>query len=375
MIYDFIVLRCGLPIYTMNFDPSRGLSHDQKKFTLISGFFSAISTFVDSVDNIGQVDEIQMSSDLFFSFRRITFTEGDVLFVLSSDQHTAKNHRREIIKEASEEFLSVYLQTLTSQWDGKTESFQDFNNALVKIIQQILSTPGEMSSISNDYNTRIIGPPSPTSGMNYAQENPHLVQAPQYAAATAASGNDRFNRYQTLQFFQQQYQNIDPAMTAAASQQSSMPWADPSAWTTRGLSQTSITRFNRNPTHFTKSESDQSYHTVDQDHTMRVQPAANSRSLTANGYNEMLGQFSNSHRVEMNHEQITRSSIFDLVPYKQNFTAGAFRDGLANDWVKVLFVAVDGRKNIATLAEQLNISPQDVVKGCQFLSQKGLVGI
>ena len=140
------------------------------------------------------------------------------------------------------------------------------------------------------------------------------------------------------------------------------------SWTTRGLSQSAFTKFGRSSPHPKLNE--------ENDRTMRVLPHKQvTSSENCARYAELLNGFPHNYRENNHTEQLSRPSLFDIIPYKQSVTAGGFRDGLANDWIKVLFVAVDGRKTIATLAEQLNIPAQDVIKGCQLLSEKGLIGL
>lgn len=69
MICNFFVLRNGLPILNISLDPKYRLAENNNEFTLISGFFQAINSFADSVGNLGQIDEVQMT-DLLFTFQR-----------------------------------------------------------------------------------------------------------------------------------------------------------------------------------------------------------------------------------------------------------------------------------------------------------------
>ncbi len=136
MILDFIIIRNGLPVFTINFDPNNGLSHDKKKFTLISGFLSAVNSFVDSVENLGQVDEIQMSTDVFFSFQRIEIEEGELLFILVANDQTPKEERKLIIEDSSERFLRRFKAELEGTWDGNLDTFSGFNDEIYQILDK-----------------------------------------------------------------------------------------------------------------------------------------------------------------------------------------------------------------------------------------------
>ncbi|MHA1855673.1 MAG: hypothetical protein ACTSYY_06470, partial [Promethearchaeota archaeon] len=137
MIFDFIVLRNGIPVFIENFDPKLSLSVDKHKFTLISGFFSAISSFADSVDKLGQVEEVKMT-DYFFTFKRINIEKAEVLFILSSDRDIPKNIRKIIIEESSSKFLSLFEKEMINNWGGKVEPFLKFKDVLSDILDKIL---------------------------------------------------------------------------------------------------------------------------------------------------------------------------------------------------------------------------------------------
>ena len=136
MILDFVILRDGLPVFTMNFDPKKGLSHDQQKFTLISGFFSAIDTFVNSVEHLGEVSEIKMSSNTYFAFKKTKITGGFLLFILITDEETPRFYRRNIISEASGAFIDQYSQTLDDNWSGNIDIYRNFNKTFIPILQK-----------------------------------------------------------------------------------------------------------------------------------------------------------------------------------------------------------------------------------------------
>ncbi len=118
MIYDFFILKNGIPLFLINLEPKFSVSTDDIKVTLVSGFFQAIASFADTMENLGQVDEIQMT-DILFSFQRMVLEnqEGDLLFVLSTDGRTPKHIRKIIIEETSSRFLHIFNDRVISKWD------------------------------------------------------------------------------------------------------------------------------------------------------------------------------------------------------------------------------------------------------------------
>ena len=89
-ILDYIILKDGLPIYTKNADPKKGITGDQVRFTMLSGFLSAISSFVDSMNKLGQVDEMQMSSEISFFFQRTVMEASEMLFIVVTNSSIQK---------------------------------------------------------------------------------------------------------------------------------------------------------------------------------------------------------------------------------------------------------------------------------------------
>ncbi len=139
MILDFVILRNGLPIYTMNFDPEKGVSYDKQKFTLISGFFSAIDTFIESVETLGEVSEIKMSTNTLFAFKKVPIPDGLLLFVLTTDEETPKYHRKVIIEEVSSAFISNFQETLNHSWGGNIQIYNSFNQILLEILKKFMN--------------------------------------------------------------------------------------------------------------------------------------------------------------------------------------------------------------------------------------------
>jgi len=140
MLEDLFVLRNGLPIYInkseesdANFKGTKNLNDD--KITMISGFFSAISSFATTVGNFGDMKEIKMTNDIKFSFYKPRNNEN-LLFVGSSKANKNQQMIESLLNKISSEFLQKFPFLNDSHWNGQTEIFDCFTNTFQKIIYE-----------------------------------------------------------------------------------------------------------------------------------------------------------------------------------------------------------------------------------------------
>jgi hypothetical protein len=355
MIFDFIVLRNGLPVFIENFDPKLSLSVDKHKFTLISGFFSAISTFADSVDKLGQVEEVKMT-DYFFTFKRIIIEKAEVLFILSSDKNLPKNIRRIIIEESSSKFLSLFEKEMIANWGGKVEPFLKFKDVLSNILENILK-----EVTYEEKGNRVIPPPMDLN----IEENQELLDKTRLITK-------RFNRYKTLRHYQHKYEIMSsPYVKNVVNPPDDLPWASPKAWTTIATTPTNnfnlqssqnISNYENN---FRPSHRNLSYR------NSVIRPTINYSSYI-NPKMQSEGMFT---RDSLNYtENHIHTSVYDIIPSKFAITAGDFRTKFKdNFWSKVLFVAIDGHKTVNELAKEMDSKPIEILQACQNLVKSNLV--
>ena len=355
MIFDFIVLRNGLPVFIENFDPKLSLSVDKHKFTLISGFFSAISTFADSVDKLGQVEEVKMT-DYFFTFKRINIEKAEVLFILSSDKNLPKNIRRIIIEESSSKFLSLFEKEMIENWGGKVEPFLKFKDVLSNILEKI------SKEVTYEEKGNKVMPPSmdiKLEGNKELQDKTRLITS-------------RFDRYKTLRHYQHKYEIMSsPYVKNVRNQSDDLPWASPKAWTTIATTPTNnfnlpsaqnVSRFESN---FQPSHSNLSYT------NSVIKPTINYSSYI-NPKMQSEGMFT---KDSLNYtENNIHTSVYDIIPSKFAITAGEFRTKLKESfWSRVLFVAIDGHKTVNELAKEMDCKPIDILQACQSMVKSNLV--
>lgn len=356
MIFDFIVLRNGLPVFIENFDPKLSLSVDKHKFTLISGFFSAISTFADSVDKLGQVEEVKMT-DYFFTFKRINIEKAEVLFILSSDKDLPKNIRRIIIEEASSKFLSLFEKEMINNWGGKVEPFLNFKDVLSDILEKILK-----EVTYEEKENRVMPPPMEIK----LEENQELLDKTRLITK-------RFDRYKTLRHYQQKYEIMSsPYVKNFKTQPDDLPWASPKAWTT--ITTTPINNFNL-PSAQNLSNFESSFRPSHSNLSYRnsvIKPTTINYSSYINPKMQSEGMFT---KDSLNYtENHIHTSVYDIIPAKFAITAGEFRTRFKESfWSKVLFVAIDGHKTVNELAKEMDSKPIDILQACQNMVKSNLV--
>jgi len=355
MIFDFIILRNGLPVFIENFDSKLSLSVDKHKFTLISGFFSAISTFADSVDKLGQVEEVQMT-DYYFTFKRINIEKAEVLFILSSDKNLPKNIRKIIIEESSSRFISQFEKEMISNWGGKVEPFLKFKDVLSNILEKILK-----EVTYEDKGNKVMPPPMDVK----LEENRELLDKTRLITR-------RFDRYKTLRHYQHKYEIMSsPYVKQIENQANNLPWASPKAWTT--ISTPPSNNFNLSSTQnvsnfensFRPSKNNLSYR------NSVIKPTINYSSYI-NPKMQSEGMFT---KDSLNYtENNIHTSVYDIIPSKYAITAGEFRTKFKeNFWSKVLFVAIDGHKSVNELAKEMDSKPIDILQACQNMVKSNLV--
>ena len=134
MLNDLFILKNGLPIFTRNeclYDDNSRASEDQ--ITMISGFLSAINSFANNVDTLGNMKEMEMEDVSFLFFKPPN--DNNLLFVGASKGKDIQGTMVEaMLKKISSAFIRRFPFITENRWDGETEVFKDFENILEKII-------------------------------------------------------------------------------------------------------------------------------------------------------------------------------------------------------------------------------------------------
>ncbi|UYP46113.1 hypothetical protein NEF87_002398 [Candidatus Lokiarchaeum ossiferum] len=391
MIFDFIVLKNGLPIVTINLHPNRGVCQDNQKFTLVSGFFQAITSFADSIESLGTVNELQMT-DIMFSFqRKIIGEKEEILFILSSTNDVSKPLRKVIIEESSSTFLHMFRQNLTKKWNGNVTPFKTYEPVFKEILEAIMNlekTQFEEPDLSGE--TRIISKEKLSQLYHNLPIEPIVpsVLVNKTKTTTIPTVSNRFQRYQTLQQIQtqsNQAHNIyssyltskpkqkfvgtfhpsrrEPVPSSSDAPKQIQPMVSLVAPTIdsgiigQNLGGSSISTIPAVPA---RRQITQEEFLKPANYMSYIQPQIQSEAMYMN-------------REDTPNANLLHTSIFDLTPTKLRITAGTFRDQSTEEWMKILIVAIDGRKSISQLAQQLDAAPMDILQACQILVKKNLI--
>lgn len=391
MIFDFIVLKNGLPIVTINLHPNRGVCQDNQKFTLVSGFFQAITSFADSIESLGTVNELQMT-DIMFSFqRKIIGEKEEILFILSSTNDVSKPLRKVIIEEASSTFLHMFSQNLTKKWNGNVTPFKKYEPVFKDILEAITSlekSQFEEPDLSGE--TRIISKEKLQKLYhNLPMEpmiSPILAEKPKKSAIPTIS--NRFQRYQTLQQLKSQSSQCNNIyssyLTAKPKQKFVGSFNSPSRDLTNPNSEVSAQNLPSVSLIAPMIDSDVIGHNLGDCSFPSIPAVPARRQITQEEFLKPANYLSyiqpqiQSEAMYMDREEnpsanLLHTSIFDLTPTKLRITAGTFRDQSTEEWMKILIVAIDGRKSISHLADQLDAAPMDILQACQILVKKNLI--
>ena len=122
----------------------KNISTEQnEQLTMISGFFSAISSFAQTVGNFGQISELKMTTDIKFSFFKPRQCE-DLLFIGSTDNGNNQFMIENLLKRISSEFIRQFPILQNGNWCGETDIFKKFDACLDDIVDS------EITEIKNE---------------------------------------------------------------------------------------------------------------------------------------------------------------------------------------------------------------------------------
>lgn len=159
LIKDLYILKNGLPIFTKEIDPGTNVSKiltdenslvdKEDRITMISGFFSAINSFIKTIVNYGEISELKMTNDIKFSFFKPK-NAIDLLFVGSSDCAVDQSMIKSLLSKISSEFVRKFPVIKGKKWCGEINMFQKFDENLSEIIKESELTSNQ-TSLEEDY--------------------------------------------------------------------------------------------------------------------------------------------------------------------------------------------------------------------------------
>lgn len=382
MICNFIVLRNGLPITNVSLDPKYRLTDDNNKFTLVSGFFQAINSFADSVENLGQIDEVQMT-DLLFTFQRKSLKGKDkeVLFILTTEGTTNKTLRKIIIEEASSTFLYMFSKNLEKEWNGDIKPYRKFEDVFLEIVEKLLENHDEdefsLKSSSTKGKEKYQMPEIVTTIplKSYSQSLESFNSTPSNKTHPQGSISKRFENYQALQIAQNNLKSFNNSNTRALTAQSfqSQPLYTNFQQLQRFAEDTQIPQQQGMSTNQFSKNHLPSY-SRDSLNSERMIPSGFNPMTRNNPFNSSDNSFPEDYGYPQgNNSDFYRPPVHHLIPVKNPITAGVFRNRIQNSWMKVLMVAIDGRKTLQSLAQILDMPLSDVIQACEHLEKQEFI--
>ncbi len=378
MIYDFIVLKSGLPLISINLHPKSKICKDDKKFTLVSGFFQAITSFADSIESLGQVNELQMTDILFTFKRNIVGENEDILFILSSDKESSKSLRKLIIEEATSTFLHMFKIILNKKWNGDITPFKQFDKIFKDIVKSIrqVKKDEEKNTVIMHFNHNSNGSQNVVT-QKISQPLLDSISAPiiQKKDQPVTSISKRFQRYQTLQQFQKnnQMSNINLDKNPITRKTLSIQSLIKNKLGNNHLSQINSINIQPNPENYIEHQENYFSNENINNNSINREKFLNSRDYMSliKPKKQIFQQKSAQEPITLEH--IHRTSVYDLIPTKIKITAGIFRNELKESWMKLLIVAIDNKKSVRELANILNSTPMNILHASQILVKKNLI--
>jgi hypothetical protein len=372
MILDFIVLKDGLPIFTKNVDPHHGITADQGKFTLISGFLSAVSSFADSMEQLGQMQEMQMTSDIYFSFKKAKLQKCILLFIAVSNGETPKHLVKELIQNSTDQFLCQFGEDLSVGWNGNIEIFRRFTDIIDILLQE---TENKSRIIRAAAQAQV--PLSPTNSSRVEDQSIPLESSSatiQTETELKPEISNRFQRYQLMRSFrQQQLQqqeinngslksqiNKSNAISGAKVDDDSSFWTTPAAWETKsdlsGLREKQV----RDP------YSTRILHS--QEPTQYISP--NGSKYIIHNSSSMAMMQSPSTMVS---SRKFRVSLYERIPFIRTRYLADIDTILPTAWHRAIYNAISGQNSIREIANKFRVNPAEIFGVCQELYQRGVL--
>ncbi len=357
MIHDVIALRDGLPIFTHTLDPKHGICQNEDRFTLISGFLQAITSFANTIDHLGEVDELQMTG-LIFTFKKVQFVDSELLFIISSEGKKGKRYRKEVLDLIAENFIEIYAKKLKTNWNGDIKPFKNFQQVLVPLTYPIVE---EYQDIAGEDSFEVNLPLKKESNKEEMDQNGFNVVLAQY----------QHKKAQINQLCQMQDQfKENNSDKNNFSDTFVMDHSSPI------ISQDNTEGFVNLPNLYAPPVPKRgNISSTLSDQKVEISHGSSIEISNPQDYNFQNGVLRPS---ASNPQLLTRmsnmhGSIYDLIPQKRILRAKDLQRHYQSDWIPVLLVCIDGQKSIREIAKLLNISEKEVFTLSRYLEQEEII--
>ncbi len=138
MICDVIIIKDGLPLFSKNFSNSNinHLLSQEDNLIMVSGFFSALNSFSDSFDSMGTISELKLSNNnLKLSFLKDS-NVPDLIYLATYDNKSELVDVQQFLHRISNFFLNEYSIDEISNWNGKLNYFNNFENVVTRFLDE-----------------------------------------------------------------------------------------------------------------------------------------------------------------------------------------------------------------------------------------------
>ncbi len=139
MICDIVIIRDGLPLLSKSFnDPSSSqtLFTQGDNLIMVSGFFSALNSFSDSFEDLGNISEIKLANNnLKVSFLRDS-SIPNLIFLATYDEKSKELTVKSVLKKISKTFLQKYNHNQILEWSGRKDTFKSFEQEITRYVNE-----------------------------------------------------------------------------------------------------------------------------------------------------------------------------------------------------------------------------------------------
>ena len=136
MIRDVVIIKDGMPILSKNFSRSTNAFTQADNLIMLSGFFSAIHSFSDQFEDLGNVSELKLSkNDLKLSFL-VEPSMPNLVYLATFDEKSKGVNVQRTLRKISKNFLRQYNIQKILNWRGRKDTFQAFEEIIEKHIEE-----------------------------------------------------------------------------------------------------------------------------------------------------------------------------------------------------------------------------------------------
>ncbi|MHA1682520.1 MAG: hypothetical protein ACTSUE_16400 [Promethearchaeota archaeon] len=134
-IKSLYIIKDGLPVFKKEFSRQ---TEDAENETLVSGFLSAISSFMKDMKNFGLMKELKTSANYKFSFHQVE----SLLFVVCTESNLPGSLIDKLLNSISMKFLQLYSKQIGSSSMINQKLYTGFDSILSReIISRDLRAP------------------------------------------------------------------------------------------------------------------------------------------------------------------------------------------------------------------------------------------